>query len=64
MTIESTETESEVVCEALGCQSKANVEVHLKLEPSEYFLYFFAIIANENSLLPVIMTQVGGISLE
>jgi hypothetical protein len=31
MTIESTETESEVVCEALGCQSKANVEVHLKV---------------------------------
>ena len=31
MTIESSETESEVVCEALGCQSKANVEVHLKV---------------------------------
>jgi hypothetical protein len=31
MTIESTETESEVVCEAHGCQSKANVEVHLKV---------------------------------
>jgi hypothetical protein len=64
MTIESTETESEVVCEAVGCQSKANIEVHLKVEPSEYYLYFFAIIANENSLLPVIMSRLGGNSLE
>ena len=31
MTIMSTETENEVVCEAVGCQSKANVEVHLLL---------------------------------
>jgi hypothetical protein len=59
-----TETGNEVVCEAVGCKSKANVEVRLKLEPSEYCLYFFATIAKGNSLLPVIMTWVGGNSVE
>jgi hypothetical protein len=41
MTIESTETESEVVCEALGCQSKANVEVHLKVGAKRILPLFF-----------------------
>ena len=31
MYIESIETDDEVVCEVVGCQSKANVEVRLKV---------------------------------
>jgi hypothetical protein len=64
MTIESTETKSEVVCEAVGCQSKANIEVHLKVGAKRILPLFFAIIANENSSLPVIMSRLGGNSLE
>ena len=41
MTIMSTETGNEVVCEAVGCQSKANVEVRLKVGAKRILPLFF-----------------------
>ena len=41
MNIESTETDKKVVCEVVGCQSKANVEVRLKVGAKRILPLFF-----------------------
>jgi hypothetical protein len=41
MNIESTEIDDEVVCEVVGCQSKAKVEVRLKFGAKRILPLFF-----------------------
>jgi hypothetical protein len=56
MNIESIEIDDVVVCQVVGCQSKAKVDFRLKVGAKRILPLFFVIIANANSLLPVTMT--------